>query len=477
MLNGGAATTSVYNAANELSTSQTSAGVTTYAFDGDGNLLTSVAPGNQITTNSWDGENRLTRVALPSGVVDTFTYNGDGQRVQKQDSTGTTNHVWDGENILFETTGGNTIQVVYTLEPEVYGNLVSQSRGGSDSFYLFDALGSARQLASSAASVTDTYLYDSFGNVLIESGMTVNPFRYIGRLGYYFDPDTSGFVIRVRMYSAAQARFLSRDPMGRWGGDGNPYRYVENNPLGLIDPTGMQAQIQPSPMTVVPLAGCTADPKHCGRATFPVRFALARNKTGAVIQHLFIDINIWDCDTGRPNPAVSFEYFEAWDAKAADQTPSIHPSANFAGLPQRINDLFVVCGKPNSCGSFSVEARIGHFPGYKIVPCFSPRADPRDCWSTAPRGKGQAVTVEDFCNPRSHTPFAGSLPRREIAGVPAPNPAAPPPGFWNAGMESGLPRHRMLREWNCCKGCGAAPESCPKQGDHCEVVPVFNPMR
>ena len=56
-------------------------------------------------------------MALPSAIVDTFTYNGDGQRVQKIDSTGTTKHVWDGQNILLETDGSNIIQVVYTLQP------------------------------------------------------------------------------------------------------------------------------------------------------------------------------------------------------------------------------------------------------------------------------------------------------------------------------------------------------------------------
>src|SRR5208283_1025195 len=132
-------------AAKELTASQTSAGVTTSTYDGSGNLLTSLAPGNQPTTNTWDGENRLTQVALPSGIVDSFTYNGDGQRVQKEDSTGTTNHVWDGQNILVETNASNIIQVVYTLEPLLYGNLLSQSRGGLESFYLFDVLGSTRQ--------------------------------------------------------------------------------------------------------------------------------------------------------------------------------------------------------------------------------------------------------------------------------------------------------------------------------------------
>ncbi len=142
-------TTSTYNAANELATIQTGAGVTTNTYDGNGNLLISLAPSGQLTTNTWDGENRLKQVALPSEIVDSFTYNGDGQRVQKQDSTGTTNHVWDGQNILLETNASNVIQVVYTLEPEVYGNLISQSRSGVDSFYLFDALGSTQQLVSS----------------------------------------------------------------------------------------------------------------------------------------------------------------------------------------------------------------------------------------------------------------------------------------------------------------------------------------
>ena len=133
-------------------TSQTSAGVTTSTYDGDGNLLTSLAPGNQWTTNTWDGENRLTRRPCRPGIVDSFIYNGDGQRVQKQDSTGTTNHVWDGQNILLETGASNIIQVVYTLEPAATATLISQSRSGADSFYLFDALRFVRQLAVAPAS-------------------------------------------------------------------------------------------------------------------------------------------------------------------------------------------------------------------------------------------------------------------------------------------------------------------------------------
>src|SRR5262249_14613824 len=157
--------------------------------DGAGNLARSLAPSNQRTTNTWDSESRLSRVALPSGTVNTFTYNGDGHRVQKQDSAGTTKHVWDWQSILLEADGSNIIQVVYTLEPIVYGTLISQRRSGTSSFYLFDGVGSTTQLASSSGSVTDSYLYDSFGNILLASGLTANAFRYVGRLGYYYELD------------------------------------------------------------------------------------------------------------------------------------------------------------------------------------------------------------------------------------------------------------------------------------------------
>ena len=93
--------------------------------------------------------------------------NGDGQRVQKIDSTGTTNHIWDGQNILLETDGNNIVQVMYTLEPAVYGNLVSQLRSETTSYHLFDGMGSTVQLTDNLGALTDCYVYDSFGNTLV----------------------------------------------------------------------------------------------------------------------------------------------------------------------------------------------------------------------------------------------------------------------------------------------------------------------
>ena len=135
--------------------------------------------------------------------------------------------------------------MVYTLEPMLYGNLISQRRSGTTSFYLFDGLDSTTQLTSSTGSVTDSYLYDSFGDILL-TGTTTNWFRYVGQLGYYYDTDLAGCFLRARYYSSTIGRLLSRDPVDV-PGTSNWYTYVENNPVRSNDPSGLQARMTPPP--------------------------------------------------------------------------------------------------------------------------------------------------------------------------------------------------------------------------------------
>ena len=238
LINGGVRTTSTYDAANELIKTQVIAGVTTITYDANGNTLLSRDPSNNRTSYTWDFENRMTQVTLPAAIVDTFTYNGDGQRTQKQDSTGTTKHVWDGENILLETDGSNIIQVVYTLEPMLYGSLISQRRSGVTASYLFDGLGSTIQLANSSGAATDADLYDSFGNVLLATGSSTYPFRFVGQLGYYKDVDLTQYWLRRRYFDPSGGRFVSRDPLATSLAT-MKYAYGGNNPVSLTDPSGL----------------------------------------------------------------------------------------------------------------------------------------------------------------------------------------------------------------------------------------------
>jgi len=237
--NSGTPTTYSYDVANELLTQQDLTGRTTFSYDANGNQNLQTIPGGARTTWTWDFENRATLVQLSTGILDTFTYNADGQRVQKQDSTGTTNHIWDLENILEETNQSNVIQVVYTLQPASYGNLLAQLRGSAVQFYLFDGLGSTDRLTNSSGSVTDSYVYDAFGGSQAQSGSSTNSFRYVGRLGYYLGPDLAQMLLRARFYTPSSGRLISQDPTHYHSSEINLYLYGKNSPLINVDPSGL----------------------------------------------------------------------------------------------------------------------------------------------------------------------------------------------------------------------------------------------
>jgi RHS repeat-associated protein len=239
--------TLTYDAANQLTAILTTGGSSTYAYDGCGNLVQGFEPG-QLNAYTWDGENRMVEAALSTGVVDTFTYNGDGQRVGKTDQGGPVNYVWDGQNVLIEANASNVIEAVHTLEPAFYGNQLSQRRSGTTSYYHFDALGSTLQLTGSTGTVTDSYLYRAFGDLVASSGSTVNPYQYVGRKGYIYDGDLDNFQVRARRYDPTMGRWWGRDPIGLAGGDANLYRYVENSATSFSDPSGLVGPVLKEPI-------------------------------------------------------------------------------------------------------------------------------------------------------------------------------------------------------------------------------------
>ncbi len=53
-------------------------------------------------------------------------YDGDGLFGQTVTAAGTTNFIWDGQDLLLEADSDGTTQVTYSQTPNVYGELVSQ---------------------------------------------------------------------------------------------------------------------------------------------------------------------------------------------------------------------------------------------------------------------------------------------------------------------------------------------------------------
>lgn len=193
---------------------------------------------------SWPFENQLIQIEAPDDVATTQTYapatrNSDELRFSKETDTGITNFTWDNQNIIQEVDELNSVDAEYTLNPQPYGNLVSQRREAESTFYNYDALGSTESLTDESATKTDEYAYGAFGKILEQTGSTENPFGWVGELGYYREPD-GRYDLRAREYEEAIARFLSEDPLRFDAGDENLYRYVRNNPTNAVDPSGLQ---------------------------------------------------------------------------------------------------------------------------------------------------------------------------------------------------------------------------------------------
>jgi RHS repeat-associated protein len=151
----------------------------------------------------------------------------------------TTNYIWDEQNYLAESDGTNAINVVYTNEPQRYGNLISSRISGTTSYHGLDALGSTRQLTNSAGTATDTAIYDAWGNVVARTGTIGARLLWIGAEGYYYDGETALTWVRLRPYLPSNARWTSMDvllPRAL----GNRFAYVENRVNYLTDPSGMQ---------------------------------------------------------------------------------------------------------------------------------------------------------------------------------------------------------------------------------------------
>ena len=140
--------------------------------------------------------------------------------------------------MLLETDAGESTVVQYTLSNEVYGDLLSQRRSGSSNFFHFDALGSTDRLTNAAGTVTDSYTCYAFGQQRASSGTTTNPYRYVGRLGYYRN-GTELLYLRARYYDSGLGRLLSAGAVDVVPGG---YPYAANGPSVSVDPTGGPAK-------------------------------------------------------------------------------------------------------------------------------------------------------------------------------------------------------------------------------------------
>ncbi len=216
-----------YNASNEL----TSSSLGSYTYDANGSTLSDPAG----KTYTWDFDNRMSSVFVPDTGTVTFKYDAFGRRIQKSSPLGTTNYVYDGENLLEEGDSSGSVLARYA-QGVALDEPLSQFRSGALSYYNADGLNSVTTLTNASGTTAQTYAYDAFGNLSASTGTITNSFRYTSR---DFDAETGLNFHRARYYDSQIGRFLSEDPIGFDGGM-NFYAYVGNDPTDDLDSYGLK---------------------------------------------------------------------------------------------------------------------------------------------------------------------------------------------------------------------------------------------
>jgi RHS repeat-associated protein len=213
-----------------------------------------------------------------------YTYAADGIRLRIQESKAQYPDRWkqslgpegagmaaqrvqpyDGVRPVLEgTLSGDTYTTLnkYVWEGgSYYDPLMYSLIGGSWRYHMYDGLGSTRQLMlHTDQSITDTYQYEAFGNLLSSTGTTPNlarsrppvdgrdrhggaarphlaTYRYVGSLGYY-QTGNSLMHLGARYCAPELGRFIQADPSG-YEYDLNLYSYAYQTPTWLVDPDGL----------------------------------------------------------------------------------------------------------------------------------------------------------------------------------------------------------------------------------------------
>ena len=259
---------------------------TTYSYDKDGNLIQECDKTNSAdpVTYEYTAENRLAVVKQGGTVLMAAMYDGDNNRVFELDNT----YKWEdcyGDEVLIpenqRTEDGNSpkeqlaslvkggsnakgytlteyindinrentevlaeygadekVRQAYTYGESGIGERISVDKSEESSYYLYDGRNSVTGILTETANLTNSYQYDSYGN--LTSG-TADGVNYYGYNGESTNVKTGLQYLRARYYNAENGTFTTEDsdlgttenPLTR-----NRYAYTSNNPVNYDDPTG-----------------------------------------------------------------------------------------------------------------------------------------------------------------------------------------------------------------------------------------------
>jgi RHS repeat-associated protein len=219
---------------------------TSYNYNNNGSL---VGDSHKTVNNIVYNEVNLPSLVTTGAKTLTYNYDATGKKLERIIKLGTTvqeDRVYDA-GIEYAGTTGSVMDFVHMPE----GRALPSSGAYNLQYQVADHLGNIRALFADANNdgiltaneILQTSDYYAFGREIIYSQNLVpspdNKYKYNGK---EFQADLTELDYGARFYDPVIARWTTPDPLAEISRRWSPYNYVENNPIRLIDPDGMESE-------------------------------------------------------------------------------------------------------------------------------------------------------------------------------------------------------------------------------------------
>jgi len=223
----------------------------TYRYNIDGYLTQKTSNTNisDITEYRYGVLGELREVIFPDKTV-TYKYNALNQKTAKLiNNEIVEKYLWLNLTTLLAVYDkyDNLIQRYYYY-PDTRVPYKVKDNNNNIYYLSYNHQGTLKQVTDINGNIVKAITYSVYGETLNDTNPNMNiPFNFAGGI---IDSDTKLIRFGYRDYDPITGKWTSKDPIDFNGGDINLYNYVLNDPVNLVDPSGLMGR-KPNPLDII----------------------------------------------------------------------------------------------------------------------------------------------------------------------------------------------------------------------------------